>query len=161
MAGNVKARSFSALSRIMSQKSMRPVVRVLMNAHVFLYRLTGGKAQFPQFPTLLLTITGRKTGKLRTIPLIYVTDGSCFVIAAAYAGSDRHPTWWLNLQHNPRAEVQVMRRKVNVRAEPAAVKDRADLWQRLAAMYPYFMEYQERTQREIPVIILRPIDRES
>ena len=136
---------------------MRPVVRVFTDLHVFLYRLTGGKAQVSRFPTMLLTVRGRRTGKQRTIPLVYVMDGDCFVIAAAYAGSERNPTWWLNLQQNPEAEVQVMRHKVQVRAELASVETRDELWQRLAAMYPYFLEYQERTQRKIPIAVLRPV----
>lgn len=156
-AGEVKkSKLFSALGDLLRHRSMRPVVRVFTALHVELYRLTGGKAQVAKYPTLLLTTKGRKTGRLRTIPLIYIQDGDCFVIAAAYAGSDRNPTWWLNLSEAKEAEIQVMRMKMHVRAEVATAQERAALWPRLVAMYPYFVDYQARTQREIPVIVLKP-----
>ncbi len=136
---------------------MRPVVRLGTNVHVLLYRWTGGWAQVRKYPTMLLTTAGRKTGKQRTIPLVYVEDKGRFIIAAAYAGSDRNPTWWLNLQHSKEGVVQVMRRKVRVRAELAKPEEREDLWRRLVAMYPYFTEYQERTTRQIPVVVLTPV----
>ncbi len=140
---------------------MRPVVRVFTDLHVLLYRLTGGKAQIAKYPTMLLTTKGRKTGNLRTIPLVYVADGDCFIIAAAYAGSEQNPTWWLNLQHSKEADVQVRRHKVRVRYELAPPEERENFWQRLVAMYPYFTEYQGRTQRQIPVIILKPVGNQS
>ena len=156
-AGEVKkSKLFSGLSDMLRHTSMRPVVRLFTALHVELYRLTGGKAQVAKYPTMLLTTKGRKTGKLRTIPLIYIQDGDCYVIAAAYAGSDRNPTWWLNLRDAKEAEIQVMQRKIRVRAEVATPQARATLWPRLVAMYPYFVDYQERTQREIPVVVLRP-----
>src|SRR5512139_2381752 len=138
-AGEVKkSRLFSAAGDLLRHKSMRPVVRMFTALHVELYRLTGGKAQAPKYPTMLLTTRGRRTGKLRTIPVIYIQDGSCYVIAAAYAGSDRNPTWWLNLQEAKEAEIQVMRTKIRVRAEVATPQERAAFWPRLVAMYPYF-----------------------
>ena len=85
-------------------------------------------------------------------------DGDCFVIAAAYAGSEHNPTWWLNLKATPEAEVQVLRRKLRVRAEFVPPEDWEKLWLRLAAMYPYFLEYQERTTRQIPLALLRPVE---
>ena len=151
-----RSRLFSALGEVLRRKSMRPVVRVFTALHVALYRLTGGRAQVPKYPTMLLTTKGRKTGKPRTIPLIYIQDGDCFVIAAAYAGSDLNPTWWLNLREAKEAEIQVMRTKLHVRAQAASPQQRTALWPRLVAMYPYFAEYQERTQREIPVVVLQP-----
>ena len=157
-AGEVKkSRLFSALGNMLRHDALRPVVRVFTALHVELYRLTGGKAQVAKYPTMLLTTKGRRTGKRRTIPVIYLQDGSCFIIAAAYAGSDRNPTWWLNLRDAGEAEIQVMRTKTRVRAELATPQERAAFWPRLVAMYPYFVDYQARTQREIPVVVLRPI----
>ena len=156
-AGEVrKSKLFSALGSVLRHRSMRPVVRVFTALHVELYRMTGGKAQVAKYPTMLLTTKGRKTGKLRTIPLVYIQDGDCYVIAAAYAGSDQNPTWWLNLREAREAEIEVMRTKKRVRAELATAQERAAFWPRLVAMYPYFVDYQERTQREIPVVVLRP-----
>ena len=108
---------WSSLSEIARRKEVRPVVRVFTNLHVFLYRRSGGKAQAPGYPTLLLTTLGRKTGKPRTIPLVYAAEGDRFIVAAACSGSDQNPARWLNLQHNKDAVVQVMRKKVKVRAE--------------------------------------------
>lgn len=154
-----KLRPFSVLSNILRHKPMRPVVRLFTQLHVVLYRLTGGKAQIAKYPTMLLTVKGRKTGKLRTIPLIYIPDGDRFIIAAAFSGSDQHPTWWLNLRDSKEALVQVMRSQTRVRAKVATPDERAHFWTRLVAMYPYFTEYQERTQREIPVVILEPFEK--
>lgn len=153
-----KSKLFSALSNLLRHKPLRPVVRLFTQLHVVLYRLTNGKAQIAKYPTLLLTVRGRKTGKLRTIPLIYIPDGKRFIIAAAYAGSDQNPTWWLNLQQSGEALVQIMSRKVRVRAVLATPSERHAFWPRLVAMYPYFTEYQERTERQIPVVILEPIE---
>jgi F420H(2)-dependent quinone reductase len=154
-----KLRPFSFLSSVLRHKPMRPVVRLFTQLHVLLYRLTGGKAQIAKYPTLLLTVRGRKTGNLRTIPLIYIPDGDRFIIAAAYSGSEQHPTWWLNLRHSQQALVQVMRSKVRVRPVLAASHEREEFWIRLVEMYPYFTEYKERTQREIPIVILEPVEK--
>jgi deazaflavin-dependent oxidoreductase (nitroreductase family) len=135
---------------------MRPVTRVFSDLHARLYRLTRGAAQNPHYPTMLLTVTGRKTSAPRTVPLIYVDDGDRLVIAAAYAGSDSNPTWWLNLRANPNAVAQIGSRTFPVCAELAPAAERAELWRRLVEMYPYFTGYQQRTSREIPVVILTP-----
>ena len=153
-----KSKLFSALSNILRHRPMRPVVRLFTQLHVVLYRLTNGKAQIAKYPTLLLTVRGRKTGKPRTIPLIYILDGKRFIIAAAYSGSDQNPAWWLNLQQSGEALVQMMGLKVRVRAVQATPSERQSFWPRLVAMYPYFTEYQERTERQIPVVIHEPIE---
>ena len=89
--------------------------------------------------------------------MIYITDGDRFVIAAAYSGSDTDPAWWLNLRANPRAEVQVMGSTMQVEATEASSDDRPELWRRLVQMYPYFADYERRTTRQIPVIVLNPV----
>ena len=154
----MKAVILSTLAKVLSRKEMRPVVRLFTAIHVHLYRLSGGRAQQARYPTLLLTTKGRKTGKLYTVPLLYVVDGNRFVIAAAYAGSPKHPAWWLNLQHTKEAIIEVKRQKLLVRADLARVEEREVFWQRLVAMYPSFVDYQQRTQREIPVIVLQPVE---
>lgn len=150
------SRLFSAAGRVLSHPAMRPVTRTLSDLHAALYRLTGGAAQNPNYPTMLLTVTGRKTGRARTVPLIYLQDGERLVIAAAYAGSEVNPTWWLNLRDNPNAVARLRDRTVAVQAELADPGERARLWPRLVEMYPYFAEYQARTEREIPVVVLTP-----
>lgn len=153
-----KSKLFSTLSNILRHKPMRPIVRLFTNLHVLLYKLTNGKAQVAKYPTLLLTVKGRKSGQPRTTPLIYTRDGDRFVIAAAYSGSDQNPVWWLNLQQSMEAVVQVNSSTVKVRAALATTQERERLWTQLVAMYPYFTEYQERTQRQIPIILLNPIE---
>ncbi len=147
---------FAAVGRILSQSSMRPVTRMLSNLHTALYRLTGGRAQSRKYPTMLLTVTGRRSGQSRTVPVIYIKQDERFVIAAAYAGSDANPGWWLNLRENPQAVVEVNNQTTSVRAELASPDQREDLWRQLVEMYPYFAEYQQRTRRKIPVVILTP-----
>lgn len=136
---------------------MRPIVRLGTRLHVFLYRLTGGRAQIAKYPTMLLTVRGRKSGKLFTTPLIYIMDENRYVIAAAYSGSDRDPLWWLNLQANPEAELQVMNKRMKVRAELVKPGERSKLWDSLCRMYPYFTDYEARTTREIPIVVLNPV----
>jgi deazaflavin-dependent oxidoreductase (nitroreductase family) len=152
-----KNRLFSKFGGLMSRPSMRPLTRWMTNAHVALYRATGGWAQIPGYPTMLMTVRGRKSGKPRTVPLIYVRDGERFVIAAAYAGAETHPAWWSNLRAAGEAELLVNRERIRVRAQAAGSEERARLWPKLCAMYPYFTDYEGRTTREIPVVLLEPI----
>ena len=149
-----KSAAFSAAGRILSRPAMRPLTRTFSNLHAGLYRLTRGGAQNPHYPTMLLTVTGRKSGRSHTVPLIYIDDGERLVIAAAYAGSDSNPAWWLNLRANPRAVAQVNNDPFAVEAALASADERPQLWRRLVEMYPYFTDYQQRTMREIPVVIL-------
>lgn len=138
---------------------MRPVTRTFSNLHAALYRLTGGAAQARKYPTMLLTVTGRRSGQPHTVPLIYITDGERLVVAAAYAGSDTDPAWWRNLRVHPRAVAQINNDTFAVEAETAPAERRPDLWRRLVEMYPYFTEYQQRTTREIPVVVLTRVAR--
>ena len=125
--------------------------------HALTYRITKGRAQSRKYPTMLLSVTRRKTGKTQTVPVIYIEDGGRYVVAAAYSGSDTDPAWWLNLQANPMAVVQVMGEAKEVRAALATPDERPSLWQRLVAMYPYFTEYQQPPRRAIPVVTLTPV----
>lgn len=150
------SRAFEAAGALMSKPAMRPMTRIFSNLHAGLYRLTRGGASNPKYPTMLLTVTGRKTGAQQTVPLIYINDGERLVIAAAYAGSDTDPAWWLNLQANPDAVATVKDRTFRVRAAQAPADRREELWHRLVQMYPYFTGYQQRTNRQIPVVTLTP-----
>ena len=131
-------------------------VRVAM--HRLCYQLTGGAigGESLGVPILLLTTTGRKTGKSRTTPVLYMTHGENIVVVASNGGRPRHPLWWLNLQKNPEAEVQVRREKRRVKAEEASGKERARLWRLLVTAFPLYQEFQKATNRKIPVVVLRP-----
>lgn len=126
--------------------------------HSSLYRATGGRVAGRVLgrPVLLLTTTGRKSGEPRTVPLLYLRDGENLVVVASNGGTAGDPAWWLNLRANPEATVEAGGRKTRVRAEEAAGEERQRLWARLVEMYGPYESYQERTDRTIPVIILRP-----
>ena len=109
-------------------------------------------------PVLLLTTKGRKTGKQRTVPLLYLADGDNIVLVASNGGATKHPTWWLNLQSNPEAQIQVRGVKRRVRAEKGSSEEKQRLWPQLTAMYPGYKKYQEITNRDIPVVILRTVN---
>ncbi len=117
------------------------------------FRAIGGPARVP---TLILTTTGRRSGKPLMLPLIFGHFDGKHVIIASKGGAAEHPAWFLNLQANPLADIQVKADKLRVRARVAAGEERTRLWQRMAAIYPAFDTYQARTAREIPVVVLEP-----
>lgn len=131
----------------------------LTSIHTFVYANTNGAigGRMVNCPVLLLTTRGRKTQKLRTVPLLYLEDGNDVVLVASNGGATKHPTWWLNLQANPEAQIQVKSIRHRVRAEKAGAEEKRRLWPLLVAMYPGYKGYQEITNRDIPVVILRQI----
>lgn len=132
------------------------VVRSIANVHVALYQRTGGRwgVDRPGAPALLLTTTGRKTGQPRTTALYYLPDGDRQVLVASYVGDDRHPQWYLNLVAQPRATAQVGTVSHDVLARVLTGDERADIWPRLVENWPGYAGYQDRTERELPVIAL-------
>ncbi len=129
-------------------------------AHAGVYRATGGKlfGRMGKSPILLLNTEGRKTGRKRTSPLLYVMDGEDFVIIASKGGAPTHPAWYLNLKANPDATVEVGDREVRVRAEEVDSEEKVRLWQKMVEMYPTYDDYQRKTEREIPLLVLRPVE---
>jgi len=105
-------------------------------------------------PTLLLQTTGRKSGKVRVLPLIYKKVGNGFVIIASKGGAPYHPAWYLNLLEKPQCEIQVAHDHYRVTARIAEGDERASLWQQLAEIYPPYDDYQAATDRKIPVVVL-------
>jgi len=137
----------------------RLLFSAFVKAHAALYRASGGRLGGrlrKGAPVLLLTTTGRKTGRRRTTPLLYVEEGDRYVVVASAGGAPSHPAWYLNLRGNPAATIQVGGRKLAVTAETAGLEERALLWQRLTQMWPQYDDYQAKTGREIPVVILAP-----
>jgi deazaflavin-dependent oxidoreductase (nitroreductase family) len=130
------------------------------SVHAGVYRATGGKlfGRMGQSPILLLNTVGRKSGKKRATPLLYAVDGEDFVIIASKGGAPTHPAWYLNLMANPDATVEVEDRKVRVRAEEVDGEEKARLWQKMAELYPTYDDYQKKTKRQIPLLVLRPRD---
>lgn len=128
------------------------------NLHTTLFRATGGKlgGSLAGGPVLLLVTTGRKTGRRRTTPLLYLRDGEDYVIVASNGGAAQHPVWWLNLKANPEARIEVGGRILPVRAEEASPAQKSRLWPGLVKMYGGYEGYRRKTDREIPVILLHP-----
>lgn len=106
--------------------------------------------------TLLLTTRGRKTGKLRRSALIYTRDGSNYVVVASKGGAPSHPAWYLNLRDEPQVMVQVGAEVSEATARTATGDERDRLWTQMAAVWPDYDNYQERTDREIPVVVIEP-----
>ena len=104
--------------------------------------------------SLLLTTIGRRSGEKRTSPLFYGTAGDAYIIIGSKGGADTQPNWYLNLRAHPQAEVQVAREHFTVRARVATGKEREQLWEQMVQMYPPYREYQKKTKREIPVVVL-------
>ena len=105
-------------------------------------------------PVLLLTTKGRKSGASRTSPLMYLPRGENFVVIASYLGEPRHPAWFLNLSAEPTADVQIGKVHHRVRAREAEGAEREELWRSVVAKTPDYVEYQKRTSRRIPVVVL-------
>jgi deazaflavin-dependent oxidoreductase (nitroreductase family) len=133
--------------------------RILGGIHVRVYRLTGGKVggKLGKAPVLLLTTTGRKSGQKRTTPLLYTREGGGYVVIASKGGAPRNPLWYLNLQANPRAEVLVGRETQRVQARDAQGEERERLWRAMVDQYSGYDNYQQKTSREIPVVVLEPV----
>lgn len=107
-------------------------------------------------PTLLLKARGRKSGEMRTTPLVFMQHGEDMIVVGSLAGYDSHPAWVLNVNANPDCEVQCDRRVVKARARSANSEERADLWPKLVAMFPPWGYFQDQTDRPFAVIILSP-----
>ncbi len=131
---------------------------VFTRVNTLVYCMSGGRigGTYAGSPILLLDHVGRKSGQSRTTPLCYLEDGEDLVIVGSRSGSDATPAWWLNLQAAPRTRVQVGKQQRDVVACQASPEEKARLWPKLVAMSPDFAVYQERTTRDIPVILLSP-----
>lgn len=124
--------------------------------HVRAYRETGGERGYHWRGTtiLLLTTTGRSSGKQRTTPLIHITDGDRWIVIASKGGAPDHPAWFTNIAADPEIEIQVEDEVIPVTATVVEGAERERLWRAMAAVWPDYDSYQERTDREIPVVAL-------
>jgi deazaflavin-dependent oxidoreductase (nitroreductase family) len=127
--------------------------------HVRRYVETDGREGHdwqPGVPVLLLTTTGRKSGKERVTPLIYQKEGDTYLVVASKGGSDAPPDWYLNLQATPDVRVQVWGERMPARARSATAEEKPALWRKMAAVWPDYDNYQKQTDRQIPVVVLEP-----
>jgi deazaflavin-dependent oxidoreductase (nitroreductase family) len=144
------------------QKLRRWAIRAVSTAHLAAYRVSRGRVlgSVVGMPVLLLTTTGRRSGKARTTPLTFFRDGTDLVVIASNGGADRPPAWSLNLQQTPLAVVEIETDSFVVRARAASEQERERLWVVITAAYAGYGRYQERTTRRIPVVLLTPEGRQ-
>lgn len=155
----------------MAEKKLKPftereerignvVVKLMSNLNTAVYRLTGGRigGRFLRgAPVFLVTTIGRKSGQPRTSPLLYLKEGDDYVIVASKGGMSQHPLWYRNIEANPQVEIELGREKFKARARRASDEEKKALWPKLVAMYRDYDDYQARTTRDIPVVILSPL----
>jgi deazaflavin-dependent oxidoreductase (nitroreductase family) len=133
--------------------------RSFARLHIFIYQASGGRIGYNLGITkaLLLTTTGRKTGKLRVTPIAYFSDGARYILIASNYGSEMDPLWWRNLQVHPEAHVQVRNLKLQVRAYAATGDEKIRLQELASQLIPMYAQYRCKTTREIPIVVLQPI----
>ena len=131
-------------------------IRLIGRLHAWLSRLAGGKLDhaFGGAPFIMLTTKGRKTGRSRTTPVLYLQDGPDLIVVASFGGNDMHPAWYLNLEECPEAEILINGERRRVVARRVSPEEKNVIWPRLVEMYPNFAVYQQRTNREIPLLKL-------
>jgi deazaflavin-dependent oxidoreductase (nitroreductase family) len=123
--------------------------------HVRTYRESGGERGYHWRGTtiLLLTTTGSVSNEQRTTPLIHRTDGDSWVVVASKGGAPDHPSWYKNLEAHPEAEIQVKDERIPARARTAEGEERERLWRLMTEVWPAYDEYQQKTDREVPVVV--------
>jgi deazaflavin-dependent oxidoreductase (nitroreductase family) len=131
-------------------------IRLIGRLHAWLWKLTGGKLgnAFGTAPFMMLTTRGRKTGRERTTPVLYLQDGADLIVVASFGGNDMHPAWYLNLERCPEAEVIINGERRRLLASQVSSEEKKLIWASLVKMYPNFAVYQQLTRREIPLLQL-------
>ena len=122
-----------------------------------MYKITQPGRPDMTVPSLLLTTTGRKSGERFIFPLFYGKAGDSYLVVASKGGAPEHPGWYRNLVVNPEVEVQVGTAKMTARARTATGEERARLWQKALVFWPPYADYQQKTARQIPVVVLDPV----
>lgn len=151
--------------KALNSKAVSTIVKLSSRANTKIYKLTGGKvgakwrvgAGFKDpAPVLLLTTIGRKSGKPRTVPLLFLRDGENVVVVASQGGMASNPAWYHNVRDNPDVSIQEGKTTSVMRAREADDTERERLWPKLVDVYADFDQYKEWTDRKIPVIICEP-----
>ncbi len=140
------------------QNYTAPDLALVGDDHIAAYRETNGETGYlwNGVPTLLLTVTGRRSGEPRTSALIFGRDGDDYLVVASMGGAPMHPKWYLNLRDRPQAEIQVRDQRLAVTARTATPEEKPRLWRIMADLWPNCDVYQSRTERDIPVVVLTP-----
>ncbi|MGB5502449.1 MAG: nitroreductase family deazaflavin-dependent oxidoreductase [Polyangiales bacterium] len=134
-------------------------LKAMFKAHAEVYERSGGRiGAWLGLPTLLLSVTGRKSGKTYATPLVYFEDGDSYVVVGSDGAAKRDPQWWKNLRIDPNCEVRVGRKKLSAKASLASGANRERLWEIGKTVNPMWSKYQTRTDRTLPVVVLTPRD---
>jgi len=143
----------------MASTLQNQIFKIFTGLHVFLYHTSGGKiwGSMNGNPVLLLTTIGRKTGKPRTTPVMYVHKDNEYLIAATAGGSDQNPAWLSNLNSKPEVTIEMDGKKIKVKAVITSGDERDKLYENFKALGSNFVEYEKKTTRKIPVIRLQPL----
>lgn len=129
----------------------------MFRAHAEIYERSGGRiGAWLGLPTLLLTVSGRKSGKRYSTPLVYFEDRGSYVVVGSDGAAKRDPQWWKNLAANPHGTIRVGRQQLEVEAHLVQGDERARLWTLGKEVNPMWARYQARTERELPVVVLTP-----
>lgn len=151
--------------KALNSKAVGTIIKLGSRLNTKVYKMSGGKvganwrigAGFKKpVPVILLTTLGRKSGKPRTVPLLYLRDGANVVVVASQGGMASNPAWYLNLKDNPDVTIQEGKHTTVMRARDATDDERQRLWPRLVEIYADFDTYQGWTERKIPVVICEP-----
>lgn len=138
----------------------RFAIRIFSKVHGFIYQITGGRlgSQLGSIPMLLLTTTGRKSGKKRTVPLVGIPHGSGYILIASFGGSPTHPAWFLNIRENPSISIRI---GSLVTSAEASIIDTSDseyeeMWEKAVDTYPGYDDYKQKSPRDIPIVLVTP-----
>jgi deazaflavin-dependent oxidoreductase (nitroreductase family) len=139
-------------------KYVAPQLTLVGDDHIRAYRETDGEVGYiwNGVPTLLLSATGRRSGRALTSALIFGRDGDDYLVVASMGGAPQHPSWYRNLLAHPEAEIQVKAERIPVIARAASPAEKPRLWQIVVDLWPNYATYQTRTDRDIPVVVLSP-----
>lgn len=143
------------LARLVGSKL---IVRTLSRLNVLVYRWSSGRLMnsVDGAPVCLLTMTGRKTGKIKTVPLMYTEFEDQVLLVASLGGSDSNPVWYYNLKSRPQIEIQIGALKRKMRVTEASPEQRDKLWPIAVTNFPSYAEYQRKTRRVIPILVCTP-----
>jgi len=137
-------------------------LKAMFKTHTAIYEVSDGRiGAWAGLPTLLLSVTGRKSGETRSTPLVYFQDGDSYVVVGSDGAAKHDPQWWKNLQVDPMGAVRVGRKKCHVKATLAAGSERERLWEIGKTVNPMWARYQIKTERELPVVVLTSVHDED